>query len=83
MGQGAGMAIEDAAVLFRAIEAAEGDYADAFKMYRATRIERTSEVQRQSHENVWMKYPTDPTWVYSYDATSIPLVKAPAEEVAA
>jgi 6-hydroxynicotinate 3-monooxygenase len=83
MGQGAGMAIEDAAVLFRAIEAAEGDYADAFKMYRATRIERTSEVQRQSHENVWMKYPTDPTWVYSYDATSVPLVKAPPEEVAA
>ncbi|WP_337186065.1 FAD-dependent monooxygenase, partial [Phenylobacterium sp.] len=75
MGQGAGMAIEDAAVLFRCIQQADGAFDRAFQMYRATRIERTSEVQRQSHENKWMRTKaTDPTWVYSYDAMTTPLV---------
>ena len=75
MGQGAGMAIEDAAVLSRCIDSASGDFASAFRMYRANRIERTSRVQRESHVNVWMKYPTDPTWVYAYDAVNVPLVE--------
>jgi 6-hydroxynicotinate 3-monooxygenase len=74
MGQGAGMAIEDAAVLSRAIDSADGNFARAFKMYRATRVERTSRVQQESHVNVWMKYPTDPSWVYAYDANTVPLV---------
>jgi 6-hydroxynicotinate 3-monooxygenase len=74
MGQGAGMAIEDAAILARCIDNADGNFAEAFLLYRANRIERTTKIQRASHENVWMKYPMDPTWVYSYDAINVPLL---------
>ena len=74
MGQGAGMAIEDAAILARCIDAADGNFATAFRRYRANRIERTSRVQRESHVNVWMKYPTDPTWVFDYDAVTVTLL---------
>ena len=76
MGQGAGMAIEDAAVLVRCIDAAEGDYAGAFQLYMANRIGRTSKVQDISQKNIWMRYPTDPTWCYGYDALTVPLVSA-------
>ena len=82
MGQGAGMAIEDAAVLFRCIQIADGNFDHAFKMYRATRIERTTEIQRRSHENKWMKYPGDPTWVFGYDAMNVPLI-SDSEQAAA
>ena len=74
MGQGAAMAMEDAAILTRCIEGADGNFSAAFKLYRANRIERTSRVQKESHTNVWMKYPTDPTWVFGYDAMTVPLV---------
>ncbi len=74
MGQGAGMAIEDAAILARSIDAANGNFASAFRSYRANRIGRTSRVQHESHVNVWMKHPTDPAWVYDYDATTVPLL---------
>jgi 6-hydroxynicotinate 3-monooxygenase len=73
MGQGAGMAIEDAAILARSIDAANGNFASAFRRYRATRIDRTSDIQRQSHENVWMKYATDPSGVFGYNAMTVPL----------
>lgn len=76
MGQGAAMAIEDAAVLVRCILAADGNYSTAFDLYRANRIDRTSRVQQESHINVWMKYPTDPTWLFEYDATTVPLTSA-------
>jgi 6-hydroxynicotinate 3-monooxygenase len=74
MGQGAGMAIEDAVILVRCIEAAEGDYAGAFDMYMANRIDRTTRVQDVSHQNIWLRYPSDPTWCYDYDAMRVPLV---------
>jgi 6-hydroxynicotinate 3-monooxygenase len=74
MGQGAGMAMEDAVILVRCIEAADGDYAGAFNLYMANRIDRTSLVQRISHQNIWLRYPSDPTWCYSYDAVTVPLV---------
>lgn len=80
MGQGAGMAIEDAAVLFRCLQAAEGDYAGAFKMYMANRIDRASRIQALSNRNIWMRYPTDPTWCYGYDAMTVPLIKPAAED---
>jgi 6-hydroxynicotinate 3-monooxygenase len=82
MGQGANMAIEDAAILARCIVGAEGEYAEAFRLYEATRIGRTSRVQRESHVNTWMKYETDPSWVYSYDALTTPLGVPPGEETA-
>jgi len=74
MGQGAGMAIEDAAILARCIDLCGDDFASAFKLYRANRIERTSRVQRESHANTWMKYPTDASWVFAYDPLNVPLV---------
>jgi 6-hydroxynicotinate 3-monooxygenase len=73
MGQGAGMAIEDAAVLTRCLIQMRDNVEDAFFLYKETRLERTSRVQRASHENTWMHHPTDPSWVYGYDALTVPL----------
>jgi 6-hydroxynicotinate 3-monooxygenase len=74
MGQGAGMAIEDAAVLVRCLEHFD-DPAQAFEVYRRTRIERTSKVQQVSHDNTWMHYPHDVSWVFGYDAMTVPLAQ--------
>lgn len=76
MGQGAGMAIEDAVVLVRCLAEADGDYGGAFERYKANRIDRTSRVQHESNINIWMRYPTDPTWCFGYDAMTIPLTPA-------
>jgi 6-hydroxynicotinate 3-monooxygenase len=73
MGQGAAMAFEDAAVLARCIEACGDDVPAAFRLYESTRIGRTSRVQRESHDNTWLQYPTDPAWVFGYDALTTPL----------
>ena len=77
MGQGAGMAMEDAVVLARCIANADGDYEGAFALYMANRIERTKRVQQVSNLNIWMRYPTDPTWCFGYDALTAPLVPPP------
>jgi 6-hydroxynicotinate 3-monooxygenase len=74
MGQGAGMAIEDAAVLVRCLQAID-DPAHAFEVYRKTRIERTSTVQKVSHDNTWMHHPHDVSWVFGYDAMTVPLAR--------
>ncbi len=74
MAQGACMAIEDAAILARALkETGTADYATAFKVYEDTRRERATKVQTISNANTWLKQPEDPAWVYSYDATTAPL----------
>jgi 6-hydroxynicotinate 3-monooxygenase len=73
MGQGAGMAIEDAAMLVRCMKMMGDDYDVAFRLYKANRIARTSRVQRESHANTWMNYPIDPSWVFAYDALTVPL----------
>ncbi|MBU1281372.1 MAG: FAD-dependent monooxygenase [Alphaproteobacteria bacterium] len=68
MAQGACMAIEDAAVLTRALSITGlTDYTSAFKTYESTRIERATKVQRISNANTWLKQPEDPAWVYGYD----------------
>jgi 6-hydroxynicotinate 3-monooxygenase len=74
MGQGAGMAIEDAAMLVRCLKLNAANPAAAFAQYRDNRIERTSLVQRLSHENTWMHYPTDVGWVFGYNALTVPLM---------
>jgi len=79
MGQGAGMAIEDAAVLVRCLEAAGNDPARAFPLYRDTRIARTSKVQQVSHDNTWMHLPHDVGWVFGYNAMTVPLGQAVPE----
>jgi 6-hydroxynicotinate 3-monooxygenase len=74
MAQGAAMAIEDAAVLSRCLKGVDRDgVAHAFRRFEATRKERTSRVQLSSRTNTWLKGPTNPDWVYSYDAWEAPL----------
>jgi salicylate hydroxylase/6-hydroxynicotinate 3-monooxygenase len=74
MAQGAAMAIEDAAVLSRCLAgvAREG-VAEAFRRFEAARKPRCSRVQLGSRTNTWLKDPTDPAWVYGYDAWAAPL----------
>ena len=72
MASGAAMAIEDAAVLARCLVQAD-DHATAFALYEATRMPRIRTVQRISAENSFLRSPTDPTWVFGYDAVTVPL----------
>lgn len=72
MGQGAAMAIEDAALLARCLIDGE-DHEQAFDRYKTSRIDRTSHVQRESHENTWLRHEMDPGWVFGYDAMTVPL----------
>jgi 6-hydroxynicotinate 3-monooxygenase len=72
MASGAAMAIEDAAVLARCLSQAD-HCAAAFELYQATRMPRVSRVQRISSENSFLRQPTDPTWVFGYDAINVPL----------
>ena len=73
MGQGAGMAFEDAAMLLRCMLARMDDYTAAFKLYENNRHQRTSTVQKISSENNWLKYGGDPAWCFGYNAVTVPL----------
>jgi len=75
MGQGAGMAIEDAAMLFRCLDLGGGDdLPGAFRLYEANRYERTSKVQIESQKNTWLKDELNPGWVWGFDVLTEPLV---------
>ncbi|MCB5364824.1 FAD-dependent monooxygenase [Pusillimonas sp. CC-YST705] len=78
MAQGAGMAIEDAIVLSRALEdlRSGADVAGALRRYEATRKPRTAEVQLSSRGNNWLKQGGNGDWVYGYDAWTVPLADA-------
>ncbi|NIH83703.1 FAD-dependent monooxygenase [Amycolatopsis granulosa] len=72
MAQGAGMAVEDAVVLARAL----AEYSDAevaLKAYQAARLDRTRRVQLGSRGNDWLRDSTDADWLYEYDAWTVPL----------
>lgn len=74
MAQGACMAIEDAAILARALEeTGASDYQTAFDIYEATRKERATKVQSVSNANTFLLKQEDPSWVYGYDAYAEPL----------
>lgn len=74
MAQGAGMAIEDAVVLARALAARPaGEEAQAIEAYQAARLSRTSRVQIGSRGNEWLKGSGNGDWVYGYDAWSVPI----------
>jgi 6-hydroxynicotinate 3-monooxygenase len=76
MAQGAAMAIEDAAMLARCLKAVgTTDFATAFALYRANRMERASRVQKVSHDNTWLRDNEDPAWVFGYDVLTAPLVE--------
>jgi salicylate hydroxylase len=75
MAQGAGMAIEDAIVLGRALTGAPDrpQAAVALQRYEAARRERTARIQLASRGNEWMKGPGNADWVYGYDAWQVPI----------
>lgn len=75
MAQGAATAIEDAAVLARCLDEVDSeDIEGAFRRYEAHRKPRTSRIQAISSANTWMKGgDNDPTWLYGYDAWTVPL----------
>jgi 6-hydroxynicotinate 3-monooxygenase len=72
MASGAAMAIEDAAVLARCLVQSD-DYATAFVLFQTIRMPRVSKVQRISAENSFLRSPTDPAWVFGYDAVNVAL----------
>jgi salicylate hydroxylase/6-hydroxynicotinate 3-monooxygenase len=73
MAQGAATSMEDAVVLSRCIEAQPHDMPAAFTRYARARQERTARVQGTSSQNTFMRQPTNPDWVYGYDAWTEPL----------
>jgi salicylate hydroxylase len=75
MAQGAGMAIEDAVVLGRALAgvAQRAHVPAALQRYEDARRERTARIQLGSRGNQWMKGPGNADWVYGYDAWTVPL----------
>ncbi len=74
MAQGACMAIEDAALLTRALtETGLADYPAAFRIYEYSRRDRATRVQTISNANTWLKQPEDPAWVYAYDPMTVAL----------
>lgn len=79
MGQGAGMAIEDAAVLTRCLEQFGANPSYAFDVYRNTRIGRTSLIQKTSEDHRWLAYPQETDWVLGYNALDVPLNRMSAE----
>ena len=72
MAQGACMAIEDAVVLARAIDA-NPDVPSALAAYEAARRDRTARVQRGSLANDWLREGGNADWVYGYDAWADPV----------
>ena len=74
-GAGAATSIEDAAILARCLEAVEGDDIEAaLWRYEAHRKPRTSRIQAISSANTWLqKSGDDPSWLYGYDAWTVPL----------
>ena len=78
MAQGAASALEDAAVLFRCMSELKLEPSGrAFVAFEATRKERASAIQQTSSKNEWMRHSTDPSWVYGYDAWTVPLKQGP------
>lgn len=73
MAQGAATAMEDAVILSRCLTDREMEPAAALPLFEACRKPRTSAIQASSRANDWLREPTDPTWVYGYDALSVPL----------
>jgi len=73
MGQGAAIAIEDAAILVRCLAQCGDDHEAAFSLYETSRKDRASLCQHHSRENKWLRDAMDPTWVFDYDAMEIGL----------
>ncbi|HEY4270344.1 MAG TPA: FAD-dependent monooxygenase [Galbitalea sp.] len=69
MAQGAATSMEDAVILTRLlVRDGFDDLPATFANYEAVRKPRTSRIQLGSRGNDWLRFPTDPHWVYGYDA---------------
>lgn len=75
MAAGGSMAIEDGAILARAI-ASSTSPEQAFRVYETMRVGRVGEVQRISAENSWLRLPGDTQWFFGYDPYSHEMNKA-------
>ena len=76
MAQGAASAIEDAVVLARCLDRADGDNIQtALAVYAACRKARTGRNALTNRDNTWLRQKTDTDWVYDYDAWHTPLVR--------
>lgn len=74
MAQGAGMAIEDAVVLSRALTGVTTDtISTALQTFANARQERTAKIQIGSRGNEWLKAGGNADWVYAYNAWEVPL----------
>ncbi|KGD72058.1 6-hydroxynicotinate 3-monooxygenase [Tatumella morbirosei] len=82
MAQGAGMAIEDAAMLTRCLQL-EGleNYSSAFRLYELNRKDRATRVQSVSNANSFLKSQEDPSWVYGYDVYAAPIRRTEEDNV--
>jgi len=82
MAQGAGMAIEDAAMLTRCLQL-EGleNYSSAFRLYELNRKDRATRVQSVSNANSFLKAQEDPSWVYGYDVYAAPIRRTEEDNV--
>jgi 6-hydroxynicotinate 3-monooxygenase len=82
MGQGAAMAIEDAAVLARCVASAgPGNWSSAFRQFEASRKDRTADMQRISAGNTFIRTGQEGIdWVFGFDAWESPLKPAPARK---
>ena len=74
MAQGGSAAMEDAVVLARCLANTDFDgFSDAFCRFERNRKDRTSRIQLGARKNTWMRTPPDMTWLYDYDAWTVPL----------
>jgi 6-hydroxynicotinate 3-monooxygenase len=72
MGQGGGMAFEDAIVLARCIEeAGDGPIEPALDRFFRARYDRSVRIQQESHQHTFGKTGLDLDWVYGYDAWNV------------
>jgi 6-hydroxynicotinate 3-monooxygenase len=76
MAAGAASAMEDAAVLARALDSID-DIGAAFRTYEANRVPRVKKVLEISAANTWLRTPIDPSWLFAYDATTAELTEVP------
>jgi salicylate hydroxylase/6-hydroxynicotinate 3-monooxygenase len=75
MAQGASASMEDAVVLGRCLHGVDLDaFPDAFRRFERNRKERTSRIQLGARKNTWMRTAPDMSWLYDYDAWTVPLL---------
>ncbi|HEV7664730.1 MAG TPA: FAD-dependent monooxygenase [Chloroflexota bacterium] len=81
MAQGGATAIEDAAVLARCLSHFAA-FEEAFARFEALRKPRTARIQAISSANTWLRTAEgDTSWLYGYDAWTLPLEEAVATAV--